>query len=325
MNWIDLIIVFVLSLFLWNGYHKGLIRQLGDLILLALSVVISFAFFNGLALYLSSHFSYFFFQGFLGKMSALIILWVGTQIIFFFLFGILYHQLPDGVKDSKINKSFGAIPGLIWGILFVSVVFVIAAVITNVMPGTDKYHKSLTDSISGKLLASQSGWVQDRFLTSLGATLGGNLTFKTVETNSKETYTLGYKTTKVTISPSAEEEMLVMVNKERTERGLRPLEMDEKLKKLAEAHSRDMFARGYFAHNTPDGKDPFKRMSEANIKYIVAGENLALAPDVLTAHNGLMNSPGHRANILAPEFGKVGIGVIDGGKYGLMFSQEFTN
>jgi uncharacterized protein YkwD len=101
--------------------------------------------------------------------------------------------------------------------------------------------------------------------------------------------------------------------------------MDEKLTRVAEAHSRDMFARGYFAHNTPEGTDPFKRMSEGGVKYIVAGENLALAPDVLAAHTGLMNSPGHRANILAPEFGKVGIGVIDGGKYGMMFSQEFTN
>lgn len=325
MNWVDLIIIFVLALFLWNGYHKGLIRQLGDLLLLALSVVISFAFFGTLANYLSSHFNVFFFQGFLGKLFALVILWVGTQVLFFFLFGLVYHQLPEGVKESKINKSFGALPGLAWGILFVAVIFVIASVVTNIMPGTDRYHKSLQNSLSGKALSSQSGWVQDKLLSNIGASLGGNLTFKTVEPNSKETYALGYKTTKVTVNSAAEEEMLNLINKERTARGLRALEMDENLRKVAEAHSRDMFARGYFAHNTPDGKDPFKRMTEANIKYIVAGENLALAPDVKTAHDGLMNSPGHRANILAPEFGKVGIGVIDGGKYGMMFSQEFTN
>jgi len=44
-----------------------------------------------------------------------------------------------------------------------------------------------------------------------------------------------------------------------------------------------------------------------------------------TAHNGLMNSEGHRANILEPEFRKIGIGVIDNGVYGKMFVQVFTD
>ncbi|MDQ3129497.1 MAG: colicin V production protein, partial [Acidobacteriota bacterium] len=43
------------------------------------------------------------------------------------------------------------------------------------------------------------------------------------------------------------------------------------------------------------------------------------------AHTGLMNSPGHRANILQPNFGRVGIGVLDGGRRGLMITQNFRN
>jgi uncharacterized protein YkwD len=101
--------------------------------------------------------------------------------------------------------------------------------------------------------------------------------------------------------------------------------MDEKLQEVARAHGEDMFARGYFAHNTPEGKTPFDRMNEAGIKYVVAGENLALAPNLETAHQGLMDSKGHRENILSTDYGKVGIGVIDGGKYGEIFVQEFTN
>ena len=106
MNWIDLIVIFVLALFIWNGYHKGLIRQMGDLLLLVASFVISFAFYGALSTYLAAHFNFFFLQGFLGKLSALVLLWVGTQVIFYFLFGIFYHQLPEGIRDSKINKSF---------------------------------------------------------------------------------------------------------------------------------------------------------------------------------------------------------------------------
>ena len=119
--------------------------------------------------------------------------------------------------------------------------------------------------------------------------------------------------------------MLDLVNRERTQRGLQPLETDGELRLLARAHAADMFKRGYFAHNTPEGLNPFDRMREANIPFTVAGENLALAPTLDMAHDGLMNSPGHRANILNDQFTKIGIGVLDGGIYGKMFVQDFTN
>jgi uncharacterized protein YkwD len=66
-------------------------------------------------------------------------------------------------------------------------------------------------------------------------------------------------------------------------------------------------------------------MREAHVRYLTAGENLALAPTLQVAHSGLMNSPGHRANILHPQFGRLGIGILDGGIRGLMVSQEFRD
>jgi len=86
-----------------------------------------------------------------------------------------------------------------------------------------------------------------------------------------------------------------------------------------------MFARGYFAHDTPENRDPFDRMREAGVRFVVAGENLAHGPTIQIAHTGLMNSPGHRANILRAQFGRVGIGIMDGGKRGLMVTQNFRN
>ena len=94
---------------------------------------------------------------------------------------------------------------------------------------------------------------------------------------------------------------------------------------VARTHSADMFARGYFAHVNPDGKNPFQRMKEANVIFTAAGENLALSQTVKMAHTNLMNSPGHKANILNPAFGRLGIGILDGGYHGLMISQEFRN
>jgi uncharacterized protein YkwD len=119
--------------------------------------------------------------------------------------------------------------------------------------------------------------------------------------------------------------MLALVNGERTSRGLAPLVMDAALQALARAHGVDMFQQGYFSHTGRDGRSPFDRMHDAHITYTAAGENLALAPSTEFAEQGLMNSPGHRANILNPRFRRAGIGVLDGGVYGMMFVQEFTD
>jgi uncharacterized protein YkwD len=86
-----------------------------------------------------------------------------------------------------------------------------------------------------------------------------------------------------------------------------------------------MWERQYFGHISPEGRDIGDRLNAAGIGYSLAGENLALAPTVTTAQNGLMNSEGHRANILEPKFKKIGIGVIDNGIYGKMFVQVFTD
>ena len=95
--------------------------------------------------------------------------------------------------------------------------------------------------------------------------------------------------------------------------------------KVGRNHSRDMFSRGYFSHYSPEGKDVGDRLDEAGIDYSAAGENLALAPTVSRANSGLINSLGHKRNILDPSFSKIGIGVVDGGVYGKMFTQVFTN
>jgi uncharacterized protein YkwD len=119
--------------------------------------------------------------------------------------------------------------------------------------------------------------------------------------------------------------MLELVNGERARAGLQALVADERLRQVARAHSLEMFQLDYFSHTSPTAGSPFDRMHAAGIQFLVAGENLAYAPNVEIAHQGLMNSPGHRANILRPEFGRVGIGVLRSPAQGSMFTQDFTN
>ncbi len=147
----------------------------------------------------------------------------------------------------------------------------------------------------------------------------------TVHTIPVEGTKLKYITDDFTIRSNLEKQMLQLVNAERNKHGLKALTADSQLATAARIHSSDMLRRGYFSHNTPEGITPFQRLHKLNIVYLYAGENLAMAPTLLKAHEGLMRSPGHRANILNPSYGRIGIGIAESSKPGLMITQEFRN
>jgi uncharacterized protein YkwD len=147
----------------------------------------------------------------------------------------------------------------------------------------------------------------------------------TVQPGSDTSVGLPFRVENAQPKPDLEAQMLELANQERAAVGLGPLSADPEMLPVARAHSADMFARGYFSHQTPEGKSPFDRIREADVRFRIAGENLALAPTVEIAHRGLMNSPGHRENILRPQFGRVGIGILNGGRHGIMVTQNFRN
>jgi uncharacterized membrane protein required for colicin V production len=128
---------------------------------------------------------------------------------------------------------------------------------------------------------------------------------------------------KLSADPVAERQMLDLLNEERAVVGLRALTWDDRLLPVARQHSEEMFRLKYFSHQSPVSGSPFDRLKAAGITYSRAGENLAYAQSVSVAHRGLMQSQGHRENILRPEFTHIAIGVISAGPYGRMFTQMF--
>jgi uncharacterized protein YkwD len=138
-------------------------------------------------------------------------------------------------------------------------------------------------------------------------------------------YKLKFRVASPVVRPDLEEQMLNMINRERQKEGLNPLVIDPDLVPVARRHSEDMFIRGYFSHYTPEKAGFVERFKASRITYSKAGENLAMAPTLQMTHNNLMKSPGHRKNILRPNFGRVGIGIMDGGRYGIMVTQDFRN
>ncbi len=125
--------------------------------------------------------------------------------------------------------------------------------------------------------------------------------------------------------PAAERQLVALANEERAAHGIAPLELDPRLVPVARAHASEMFRLRYFSHASPLTGSPFERLAAAGIGYTRAGENLAYARSVATAHRGLMESPGHRENILRPEFRRIGVGVVAAGPYGRMFTQLFLS
>jgi uncharacterized protein YkwD len=118
--------------------------------------------------------------------------------------------------------------------------------------------------------------------------------------------------------------MVSMVNQARAEAGLPPLIVDVAMGSVAQAHSEDMAVGGYFSHTNGAGLDPFDRMRAAGILFRGAGENISRNGSTAAAHAGLIDSPGHRANILNERFTRIGIGVYVAGPNTIFFTQLFA-
>lgn len=320
MNWVDLVIFIFIGLFALSGFYKGALRQVFNIVIFLASIVFTVIFYDNLGSFLASQFAI---AESISKLIAFVILAVCSQFILNIALMFLYPLIPQGIRKSSINKVLGVFPGFLWGVVFISIL----VAVVSALPVRFPYKEDIAKSFSGRLISERLPYLEDYVAKIVGEVSERAVTFRTVSPSSGETSDLGFTVTEdsLKVDEWSEKKMLDLVNEERVKAGLKPLKMDLELTRLARVHSRDMFLRGYFSHVNPDGKDPFHRMDDFGIEYFVAGENLALAPNVDLAHEGLMNSPGHRANILTAEFGLVGIGSIDGGRYGKMFTQKFTD
>ncbi|MBI4734303.1 MAG: hypothetical protein HY779_05805 [Rubrobacteridae bacterium] len=130
----------------------------------------------------------------------------------------------------------------------------------------------------------------------------------------------------VSVTPTVDEQSLLdSLNKERVKNGMAALKSDPKLQLMARTYSREMISESFFGHVSPVSGDVYKRFSNTDIRkdWIFAGENLAISPTVEIAHEILMESPKHKANILEPKYTHIGIGIVDGPN-GKVIVQEFA-
>jgi len=122
---------------------------------------------------------------------------------------------------------------------------------------------------------------------------------------------------------SDEQEVFNLINKQRTNNGLKALQVDSEVQRVARIKAEDMVANNYFSHNSPTYGSPFDMLKSFKISYKTAGENIAANSSNSGAVNAWMNSSGHKANILNGNFNYTGIGVVSSSKYGKIFVQMF--
>ncbi|MDD5415853.1 MAG: CvpA family protein [Candidatus Daviesbacteria bacterium] len=316
LNWVDLVIIGILLLFALEALGRPLILELLDFASFLLAGILSFSYYNLPAKFFESQFHI---PHGLTLVLGFMTVWFLSEIVFYLLVRFILPKIPKfRILRSKV---LSAVPAMLRSLIFIALVLVMVAT----FPIQPAIKKSVLDSKIGSRILKAAYGLESPVKKVFGGVANDSLTFLTIEPRTNEKVNLGFQTTQVSLDSASEDKMIEMVNKERVSRGIRALVFDVKLRDIARSHSEDMFKRGYFSHYSPEGQTVADRALNAGVDFLVIGENLAYAPSVELAGQGLMNSPGHRANILSADYGRIGIGVMDGGVYGKMFTQVFTN
>lgn len=317
-NWVDLIIIVILIYFLSDSVRLGFWVILADFLGFLLSLIAALFGYSFASSILQDNFS-------LPRSlsNALGFLFVAgiSEAIFSFILSSIIAKIP--YKFWKKPWSYILAAPLALGQGIVLIAFLLTLIMS--LPIVPKVKTDINESRIGSILLEKTSGFEARVNDIFGGIIDDSLTYLTVKPGSQESVPLDIQKQALSVDQAAESQMLALVNQERIQRGIPVLTLRSEVIPVSRTHATDMWQRSYFGHVSPDGEDVGDRLNNQKVSYSVAGENLALAPTVKTAHTGLMNSEGHRKNILDPEFKRIGIGVIDNGVYGKMFVQIFTD
>src|SRR5215207_8395810 len=292
---VDVLLVLVVLFGVWQGWHRGLLLGLLDLVRWVGGLLFALRFYQPVARWMGPRVSW---DEAWDEPAAFLLTAVAAGLVIQLLGQWMLGRVSEATHRGTVNRTLGMIPGLAGGLISAAIL----ASLLMAAPLPEAARESARQSAFADRLTSYTNRFEDQLAPVFNEAIQRTLNRLTIRPESNERVELGFKVESVRARPDLEAQMLELVNAEREAAGL-----------------------GRVAPVSPDGLDPFDRMRRAGVNFRAAGENLALAPTVRVAHTGLMNSPGHRANILQPSFGRLGVGIVDGGYRGIMVSQEFRN
>jgi len=317
-NWVDLIIGFILLYFVLDSFRHNFFVTLIEFLSFLASLLLGLRLYGYLANTLIANFSL---PNSIAKAIGFILVVTVVEWILATLLYFLVKKIPEKLRKLAFLNYFRFIIGFFDGILLLS--FLIPLVLAFPIPSSIK--ADISSSKMGGFISGKTAVFEKRYAEIFGDVISDGLNLLTVGPKSGKSISLNIGKKDLSVDYESEENMLKLVNIERQKIGLKLLISKDGAISVARDYAKDMWERGYFSHFSPEGEDISVRLEKSGIKFNSVGENLALAPTLLVAHNGLMNSEGHRSNILNPIYTHLAIGVIDNGVYGKIFVQIFTD
>lgn len=317
-NWVDLIVVVILAYYISEAWRFGFWVVLADFISFLLALFLALTGYQFIGNILRNSFSL---SHSLSNALGFLLTAALAEAIIAFMLTRAIRKVPFKFWKKPWSRFMAIIPALGQGLILLS--FILILILG--LPLSPSVKSDITKSKIGGALVRETTGLEAKINAVFGGIIKDSLTYLTISPESLEIIPIAVDKRELSVDEESETAMFRLLNEEREKRGIHELTWRPELVSPARNHATDMWNQGYFGHITPQGQDVGDRLEGDDIGFRLAGENLALAPTVETAHKGLMDSKGHRENILDEDFRQIGIGVIDNGIYGKMFVQVFSD
>jgi uncharacterized membrane protein required for colicin V production len=316
---------FLLGIFLAGmaarGWLRGLVREVLDLAALVVGVAVSFRLSEPAANFLIDRYGVSPEWGRLGVgIGLFMLIGLAASILARMLGGVM--KLPG---LDLVNRIGGSLFALAWG----SVLLILLISVARALP-VPRVDDALDRSMVAGALTHPDAPTQQMFHTIAGDRVLESLLALEPLAGDRRIILKGDD--RVEFPPVRPEEiteasanatvLFEFVNQARLAEGLPPLAWSDELAAVGAAYAEEMYLRGYLSHLSSETGRAADRVAAAGIHLIVVGENIGLASSARAVHAGLMDSQAHRANILHPDFDRVGIGAVQG-PLGLMVVEVF--
>ena len=323
IEYIELFVYIFIVFFVINGWKKGFLLQFFYLMVLLISIALSFRYSDQVGSYISSWFnSNIQLSEIFG--GVLIFITVLTVSSFF------QNFLANNKKQRDVgNKILGGFVSLLVSNLILTLIFTI----TSILSVPQFFEDTLENSNLVSFYTDTSGTPQQALELITGTDLI-KVVSRIKDLTGKSSVVVGeqgcieipkYSLSNLSNNNEQKDELYELLLTERSNQNLAPLELSEKLSNIALNYAYVMYQDGFWCHKNPkNGELVGDRLSKQGFPYIDIGENLALSSSVRSGHISLMNSESHKNTILDNEFKRVGIGIVSG-PLGLIIVQIFSS
>ena len=323
IEYIELFVYIFIVFFIINGWRRGFLLQFFYLMVLLISISLSFRYSDQVGSYISSWFnSNIQLSEIFG--GVLIFITVLTVSSFF------QNFLANNQKQRDVgNKLLGGFVSLLVSNLILTLIFTI----TSIISVPQFFEDTLENSNLVSFYTDTSGTPQQALELITGTDLI-KVVSRIKDLTGKSSVVVGeqgcieipkYSLSNLSNNNEQKDELYELLLTERSNQNLAPLELSEKLSNIALNYAYVMYQDGFWCHKNPkNGELVGDRLSKQGFPYIDIGENLALSSSVRSGHISLMNSESHKNTILDNEFKRVGIGIVSG-PLGLIIVQIFSS